>query len=335
RGTQTAIVTGPSGEEIYVDEYGRVKVHFHWDRLGKSDDTSSLWVRVATPWAGKTWGMVHLPRVGQEVVVTFLDGDPDRPLITGLVYNAEQMPPYALPANKTQSGIKSRSSPGGSADNFNEIRFEDKKGSELVYVHVEKDLTTDVKNDETRSVLHDRTTTIKNNETQTVSEGDETITVAKGNQIVAVSQGDQTVTVGKGNQTITIGQGNQSLTIKQGNQTVEISQGKQDVTIMGNRTTQIKQGNDELDVNMGNLTTKVAMGNVATTVSLGEISMTALQGIELTVGENSIKIDQSGVTIQGMTVNVTGQIQTQIKGLITQVNADAMLQLKGGVTMIN
>src|SRR5690606_4252061 len=127
QGPQTAIVVGKSGEEIWTDEFGRVKVQFHWDRYGKSDENSSCWVRVAQVWAGGKWGGMHIPRMGQEVIVEFLEGDPDRPIITGRVYNADNMPPYALPDDKTQSGLKSRSSKGASSDNFNEIRFEDKK----------------------------------------------------------------------------------------------------------------------------------------------------------------------------------------------------------------
>lgn len=140
QGGQTAIVVGSAGEEIYTDQYGRVKVQFHWDRYGQSDENSSCWVRVAQVWAGKNWGAMHIPRVGQEVLVSFLEGDPDRPIITGRVYNGDEMPPYDLPANATQSGIKSRSTKGGSTDNFNEIRFEDKKGEEELYLHAERDL---------------------------------------------------------------------------------------------------------------------------------------------------------------------------------------------------
>ena len=162
QGPQTAVVTGPAGEEIHTDQYGRVKVQFHWDRYGKLDEHSSCWVRVAQPWAGKNWGMVAIPRIGQEVVVDFLEGDPDRPLITGSVYNHSQMPPYKLPDNKTQSGIKSRSTKGGQFTHFNEIRFEDKKGSEQVYIHAEKDQDNVVEHDETTRVGHDRTETVGN-----------------------------------------------------------------------------------------------------------------------------------------------------------------------------
>ena len=141
-GVQTAVVVGPSGEEIYPDEYGRVKVHFFWDRYSNRDEHSSCWIRVSQGWAGKTWGFVHTPRIGQEVIVDFLEGDPDRPIITGRVYNDEQMPPYKLPDHKTRSGMKSRSSKNGDDKNFNEFRFEDLKGEELVYLHAEKDFDT-------------------------------------------------------------------------------------------------------------------------------------------------------------------------------------------------
>ncbi len=149
QGPQTAIVCGKSGEEIDTDEYGRVKVQFRWDRKGKNDENSSCWVRVAQVWAGASWGGMTIPRIGQEVIVDFIEGDPDRPIVTGRVYNADNMPPYALPGNKTQSGVKSRSSKGGSADNFNEIRFEDKKDSEEMYVHAEKDQNVVVENNQT------------------------------------------------------------------------------------------------------------------------------------------------------------------------------------------
>jgi type VI secretion system secreted protein VgrG len=152
QGPQTAMVVGPSGQEIYTDEYGRVKVQFHWDRYGKSDENSSCWVRVSQAWAGKGWGSIHIPRIGQEVIVEFLEGDPDRPIITGRVYNAESTVPYGLPDNKTQSGIKSHSSMKGGDGNFNEFRFEDKKGSEQIYLHGEKDWTIDIKNCENETV---------------------------------------------------------------------------------------------------------------------------------------------------------------------------------------
>ena len=157
RGVQLATVVGPSGEEIYVDKYSRVKVQFHWDREGQNDISSSCWMRVGTFWAGKNWGAIHIPRIGQEVIVAFEEGDVDYPIIVGSVYNAEMMPPYTLPDNKSQSGVKSRSTKGGSPDNYNEIRFEDKKGSEDLLIHAELDLTREVERDEKLTVGRDLT----------------------------------------------------------------------------------------------------------------------------------------------------------------------------------
>jgi type VI secretion system secreted protein VgrG len=308
-GHQTAVVVGKAGEEIWTDKHGRVKVQFHWDREGKKDENSSCWVRVSSSWAGKNWGAVHIPRIGQEVVVEFLEGDPDRPLIIGRVYNADHVPPYPLPAEGTRSGVKSRSSKGGGADNFNEIRFEDKKGSEELFVQAEKDLAVHVKNDEKRTVLHDRTTEITNHDTRTVKEGDDTTTVEKGKQTVTVKQGDQVTSVD---------QGDQSVTIKTGKQVVTLSQGDQQITLK-----------------MGNQTTKADMGNVTIKAALGKVTIEAMQAIELKVGQSSVKVDQQGVTIGGMMVKLDGQIQTEVKGVMTTVKGDAMLTVKGGIAMIN
>lgn len=216
RGPQTAIVVGPAGEEIYTDEFGRVKLQFHWDRYGKSDENSSCWVRVSQVWAGKNWGAIHIPRIGQEVIVEFLEGDPDRPIITGRVYNGEQIVPYGLPANKTQSGIKSRSSKGGTGANFNEIRMEDKKGQEQLYVHAEKNQDNIVENDETTFVGHDRTEKvvhdekidIGNNRTETVGVN-ENITI--GNNRTETVGANETISIG-GNRTEKVG-ANETISI--------------------------------------------------------------------------------------------------------------------------
>lgn len=153
-GSQTAIVVGPKGEEIYTDKYGRVKVQFHWDRLGQYDEKSSCWIRVSQPWAGKGWGAMWIPRIGQEVIVDFLEGDPDRPIITGRVYNAVQTPPYDLPAQQTKSTFRSYSSKGGGG--FNEIRFEDKKGSEQIFIYSEGRLDLRVKGDSFETIGGER-----------------------------------------------------------------------------------------------------------------------------------------------------------------------------------
>jgi type VI secretion system secreted protein VgrG len=176
QGPQTAVVVGPSGEEIYTDKYGRIKVQFHWDREGKKDENSSCWIRVAQLWAGKAWGAIHIPRMGQEVIVDFLEGDPDRPIITGRVYNADMMPPYELPGNMTQSGIKSRSTKEGAGANFNEIRMEDKKGSEELYIHAEKNHTNITENDRSEDVGHDRSLHVGHDKSEAV-DNNKSITV--------------------------------------------------------------------------------------------------------------------------------------------------------------
>lgn len=193
RGSQTAVVVGPAGEEIFTDKYSRVKVQFHWDR----DPQNSCWVRVATPWAGQNWGMIHIPRIGHEVVVDFLEGDPDQPIVTGSVYNATMMPPYELPANKTQSGIQSRSSPGGGG--FNEIRLEDKKDSEEIWVHAQKDLNSVIEEKETRKVGKSRETNIHDDDTRTVETGHYFLTVKQGNRAVEIGTGNDQLNVMKGN----------------------------------------------------------------------------------------------------------------------------------------
>jgi type VI secretion system secreted protein VgrG len=296
QGVQTAVVVGPSGEEIYTDKYGRIKVQFHWDRLGKKDENSSCWIRVAQSVASNSWGAQFIPRIGQEALVDFIEGDPDRPLVTGALYNAQKMPPYALPANMTQSGIKTRSSKSGAAENFNELRFEDKKGSEDIYFHAEKDFHRVVENNDDLIVGvgscpdGSQTIAIKKNRTETVKEGNEKVTIEKGNRDVIVNTGNDTHKIAKGNRSVEVAMGNDALTIKMGNQT--------------------------------------------TKVNLGKSETEAMQSIELKVGQSSVKIDQAGITIKGMMVTIEGQMQTAVKGAMTQVQGSAMLQVKGGVTMI-
>jgi type VI secretion system secreted protein VgrG len=166
QGSQTAVVVGPSGEEIFTDKYGRVKVQFNWDREGKVNEGSSCWVRVAQTWAGNKWGAMFIPRIGMEVLVHFLEGDPDQPIITGCVYNPQTMPPYTLPDEKTKSGIKTDSSKGGGG--FNELRFEDKKGSEQVFIHAEKNQDIRVKNDCMELIKHDRHLIVENEQFELV-----------------------------------------------------------------------------------------------------------------------------------------------------------------------
>jgi type VI secretion system secreted protein VgrG len=299
-GAQTAIVVGPAGEEIFTDKYGRVKVQFHWDREGKNDGNSSCWVRVASTWAGKQWGAIHIPRIGQEVVVEFVDGDVDHPIIVGSVYNAEQMPPYTLPANKTQSGIKSRSSLQGTAANFNEIRMEDKKGSEQLFIHAEKNQDIEVENDESHWVGHDRTKTIDHDETTHVKH-------------------DRTETVDN-NETITIGASRSE------------SVGKDEtISIAGNRTESV--GKDET-ISISQSRNKTVGQSESIRIGLSE-DLKAGTSIKLSCGPSSITMDPTGIVIKGIQIQIQGQAVVGVDGPVTKVNGDGMLKLTGGVTLIN
>src|SRR3989338_2142261 len=160
-GSQTAVVTGPAGEEIHCDQYGRVKVQFHWDREGQADDTTSCWLRVSSSWAGDGYGAIAIPRIGMEVLVTFLEGDPDQPLVTGCLYHAAHVVPYALPANKTRSLFKTLSSPGGGG--YNELRIEDKKGAEQIYLHAQRDWDENIEHDQKIRIGHERHDTVEAN----------------------------------------------------------------------------------------------------------------------------------------------------------------------------
>ncbi len=214
RGPQTAKVTGEAGQEITTDQYGRIKVKFPWDRSAVQDENSSCWIRVAQIWAGTAWGAMFIPRIGQEVVVEFMEGNPDRPLVTGQVYNADMTVPYTLPDNKTRSTIKSNSSMGGGG--FNELRFEDKKGSEEVFFQAQKDYNATVLNNQTVTITNDFTTTVKNgNRATTVSTGNDTLTVSQGDRKVTVSTGGDTLTVSQGDHTISVSAGKSSITAAQ------------------------------------------------------------------------------------------------------------------------
>jgi type VI secretion system secreted protein VgrG len=289
-GSQTAVVVGKSGEEIWVDKHGRVKVQFHWDRTGKRDENSSCWVRVSSSWAGKNWGFVQIPRIGQEVIVDFLEGDPDQPIITGRVYNADQTPPYALPANQTQSGVKSRSSKGGTGDNFNELRFEDKKGGEEIYIHAERNKRVVVEVDRTESVGHDERIGIGNNRSENVG----------GNETIAI-EGSRTENVGK-NESITIG-GNRTESVAK-NESIDVGDNRtrtvgkdENVTIGKNETVSVGDvrrhsvGKDDvLDVGK-NLVITVAD---SITIKTGDASITMKKNGDIQIKGNNLKLDGSG-----------------------------------------
>lgn len=318
-GPQTAVVVGPAGDEIYTDKYGRVKVQFPWDRYGKKNENSSCWMRVSHPWAGKNWGMIAIPRIGQEVIVDFLEGDPDEPIITGRVYNAEQMPPYALPANMTQTGTKTRSTKGGDPSNFNEIRFEDKKGQEQLFIHAEKnqdievehdethwvgnDRTKKIDHDETTDVKHDRTETVGNNES--ISIGANRTETVGGNESITITK-DRSESVGK-NEEISIGE-SQSLTVGKdqslsvdhdrsanvgGNESITVAK-DQTVTISGNRTVSVDKDD------------KLSVGK--------KLHIDAGDEIVLQTGSASIVLKNDGtITIKGNDITLDGSGNINIK----------------------
>lgn len=217
-GLHPAKVVGAKNQEILTDKYGRIKIQFPWDREGKYDDKSSCWVRVAQTWAGAKRGALFIPRVGDEVLVDFINGDVDRPLVVGSVYNADNMPPYALPEDKYKSGIKTMSTDKAKAKNFNELRFEDKIGKELVYFHAERDFERVVENDDKLKIGFDA----KDPGDQTIDIfNNRTVTVDKGTDVLQIKAGDRKFTVDKGNHAVTIKQGDQTVKISAGQQTVE------------------------------------------------------------------------------------------------------------------
>jgi type VI secretion system secreted protein VgrG len=309
-GVHTALVMGPqsskaadiksqSGEEIYTDALARVKVRFYWDHRGESTGDASIWARVIQPWAGKGWGAQFIPRVGTEVAVAFVDGDPDRPIVIGGLYNGRDTPIYAK-TEATKSGIRTRSSLSGSTSQFNEFTIDDKAGSELIFTHAEKDLFTEIENNQTLTVDNSRMVTVKKDETVNI-QNNQTITVTQDRSLT-VSQGNSTFDVAKGNHTVTIDTGNQSVTISKGNSTFEVS--------AGNHTETIDQGDYTINVNAG------------------QMSVTAMKSLSLTVGQSSIKLTPQAITISAMQINLTGQMKGSFDGGIE-------LDLKGGMVKIN
>jgi type VI secretion system secreted protein VgrG len=301
-GSQSALVVGPANEELYVDKHGRVKVQFYWDRDGKRDDKSSCWIRVATPWGGGGYGSVSIPRIGNEVMVSFEDGDPDRPIIIGSVYNADQTPPFELPGAGIQMGMKSRSSKGGGG--MNEITVTDTKGKEQITIHGQYDMSTAVEHDQSGTVGNNRTTAVAVDDSESVGSNQELSVGA--NQTTSVG-GDRSMTV-SGNQTADVG-GNQTLTVG----------GNEESTVGGNRSASVG-GNEETTVG-GSQTISVS-GSATLTVSgaytvgadgdikidgSANVNVTAGAKITLSAGGSTIEIGPAGITIQsGAIVSVTG-----------------------------
>ncbi len=337
-GVQTALVVGKPGDEIYTDKYGRIKLQFYWDRYGKKNETSSCWVRVATPWAGTKWGTLNIPRVGQEVVVTFVNGDPDQPLVIGSVYNSANMPPVGLPEGKNYAGTKSRSVKAG-AGSFNEFSLDDSGGSEQVKLHAQKDYNTTVGNNLSSSVTANASYNVDGNSSSSIG-GNSSLSV-QGNESASV-QGNQDYSV-KGNRSGTVSgnltesttgnveasiganesrsvSSNQELTVGSNqtasigtNQTISIG-ANQETTVGGNQSIGVtgKQEISALSRNVSITTDSTTSalnvsinGQASISLSVGGSSITIdPAGITLSMGASSVKIDPMGVTIVGPMVKL-------------------------------
>jgi type VI secretion system secreted protein VgrG len=279
QGPQPALVVGKSGEEIWVDKYGRVIVQFYWDRLGQKNENSSCWIRVSQPWAGGNWGAIWIPRIGQEVLVSFLEGDPDRPVITGRVYNADQMPPYTLPDNQTRSTFMSRSSKGGGSSNYNELRFEDLKGQEQIFMNAEKDMDLRVENDSREFIGANRHMIVTTNQQEQV-QADKHLHV-QGSHFEKIDT----------NLSLNVG-GNQMESVT-GNKSLSVT-GNQSESVTGNVSLSVTGGKDD-SVTMGYAMTALSIHFTAETGIVIECPL----GITLSSGANSIDIGPAGVFITG------------------------------------
>ncbi|WP_175850524.1 type VI secretion system tip protein TssI/VgrG [Burkholderia cepacia] len=370
-GPQTATVVGPPGEEIWTDQYGRVKLQFRWDRYGQSNQDSSCWVRVSSPWAGGGFGGVQIPRVGDEVVVDFLNGDPDEPIVTGRVYNGEKMPPWGLPGSATQSGLLSRSSPGGTTEHANAFRFEDKKGAEQLWMHAERnfdaetelDHSLSVGNNHTHTVGNDETMQVKNNRQRSVGQN-ETVNIGQ-NRVAQIGAnethgvvGNRTRTVGQ-NETVTIAE-NRDATIG-GVHTETVAKGKTE-TIGEAKTLNVGQMYQTTSQDMktlvasahteeiGTRTSTIAKAHTHTvggehTVNVGanhttnvqhQVLVNAGDQLALVCGMSSIVMKSDGtITIQGVNVASTGTNTHSVNGKTVTSSATAEHTVEGAVLKLN
>jgi len=306
-GLYSAIVIGTTGEEIYTDDYGRIQVQFPWDNAGDITASNTFWARVIQPWGGLGWGHQFTPRVGMEVLVGFLEGDANRPVVVGSIYNNVNTALYPA-AKKNIGGFRTRSTKGGGASNYNELSWDDTMGSELFFMHAEKDYLLEVENNQTLQIDNCRIVTVTKDETVTIK-GQQTITV-KGDQTIEVQEGDHKTTIDQGKHTTIVTTGDQVNTVSTGNQTITVS--------AGNRAITVTKGNETLDVSLGSITHK------------------AMQSITLQVGANSIKIDQTGITLTGTIIkqSASAMLQLSADGMM-QVSASGPLSLGGALVKIN
>ena len=314
----TAVVTGPGGDEIHTDLYGRIKVQFPWDRLGKKDDTSTCFVRSVMPWTGNKWGFLAVPRIGMEVIIQFERGNIDRPICTGMVYNGDNKPPYDLPGEMNKMGWRTNTTKGGGG--FHELTMDDTKGSESVFFQSEKNYKQIIKNDAEITIgmekkdPGDLTQTIFHNFTEIIKTGDVSQKIESGSRITFVNTDDTTTIMGKSAATIT---GDTSVEITDGNLAEKVGK--------GNMETEVSQGNQRVTVNQGNINMEATAGSI--TIEAG-------QSITLKVGTNSITIDTTGVKIEGAIFSATGKASAELvsNGMV-KVDGGPMVTISG-MTMV-
>jgi type VI secretion system secreted protein VgrG len=315
RGPQSAIVVGSSGEEIWTDEFGRIKVKFHWDRYGRGDENSSCWIRVAQSLAGQNWGAIVLPRIGQEVLVEFMEGDPDRPVVTGAVYNGDNMPPYELPKYKTVSGVKTNSSKGG--EGFNEIRLEDAKGEEQMFIHAERNQDVRVKNDRFELTGHDRHLIVKNDKFEHVE--------ANRHEQVDL---DHVEEIGKDGHLLVKGklaqQVDGSLSLTVGDDVSELFKSNHSHRVT--KDLYVKATNICIEAST-NITIKVGQSFIA--IEAGGIKIGTTGDIVL---DAKMNLKQQA----GMNAEIKAGVNAKLDGgVMTDVKGGAMVTVKGGLVKIN
>jgi hypothetical protein len=348
-GPQTAIVVGPPGEEIWTDKLGRIRVQLDWDREGGHNEKSTCWVRVAQAWSGSNWGAIYIPRIGQEVVVRFLEGDPDRPIVAGALYNKDNKPPYDLPANRTQSGIRSRSSKGGTASNFNELRFEDKKGSEELHTQAEKDMSTLVKNDQSLRVGVDRKIEVGHNEDVTVS-NDRSLEVgsdkAKNKDVVVINGAHIKLVNGEVSQLFADAYKRDVA----GQQEFAVDKNKDEHVTRGYKLTtdkkfQLNQGktnltfkNTNVSMNAAGDITMQAGGATIVMEKSGKMTLDSPTGINLVCGGSGLSILPGGIAFAtpAMTAAAGGSAKVSmgsdsaiLNGKTVTIEADGVCSIKG------
>ncbi len=329
RGTQTAVVVGKKGEEVWVDEHGRIKVQFHWDKYGEKNEQSSCWIRVSTQTAGKNWGHVELPRIGHEVIVDFLEGNPDRPIVVGSVYNAEMKTPYPLPDKQLVSGIKTRSSP--KATGYNEWIMDDLKDKELIRMHAQRNHQVEILRTESRSVGMHQVELVKGAR-GTKIEGKAKLKLEKSDEIGDVDDSGGSWDKDLGD--LLVVESNRLVHVKK-EQDVKADKGHHLLVDQGDVTTKINKGNLEETVSQGNHTTEVTGGDITVSATTGEISVDAAQKLTLKCGGSSIVLEPTQITLEigGSKMVLDATNVTLEAGVQLDMSGGVAAKLEGGVNV--